>query len=96
MIINGKQSVNLKSGSIKSENHFKQLTVPFKIYADFECILMKIHSNSKNNNASYTEKYQNCVSFSFAYKVVCTDDKFSKPNVLFWEKMQSINLWKQL
>ena len=65
MIINGKQSVNLKSGSIKSENHFKQLTVPFKIYADFECILMKIHSNSKNNNASYTEKISKPCFFQF-------------------------------
>ena len=36
--INGKQTVKLKS-SIKFKNHFKQLTVPFKIYADFESIL---------------------------------------------------------
>ena len=34
LIINGKQSVKLKSGSIKYKNHFKQLAVPFKIYAD--------------------------------------------------------------
>ena len=31
--INGKQTVKLKSGSIKSKNHLKQLAVPFKIYA---------------------------------------------------------------
>ena len=35
--INGKLSVNLKSGSIKFKNHSKQLAVPFKIYADFQC-----------------------------------------------------------
>ena len=29
LIINGKQSVKLKSGSIKFKNHFKQLAVPF-------------------------------------------------------------------
>ena len=34
--INGKQSVRLKNGIIKFENCFKQLPVPFKIYADFE------------------------------------------------------------
>ena len=33
--INGKQSVNLKNGSIKFKIYFKQLTTPFKIYADF-------------------------------------------------------------
>ena len=26
---------NIKNGSIKFKNHFKELTVPFKIYADF-------------------------------------------------------------
>ena len=31
--INGKQTVKLESGSIKFKNHFKQLAVPFKIYA---------------------------------------------------------------
>ena len=35
--INGKQSVKLKRGSVSFENYFKQLPVPFKIYADFEC-----------------------------------------------------------
>ena len=30
--INGKQTVKLRSGSIKFKNHFKQLNVPFKIY----------------------------------------------------------------
>ena len=29
--INGKQSVKLRSGSIKFKNYFKQLAVPFKI-----------------------------------------------------------------
>ena len=35
--INGKQTVKLRSGSTKFKNNFKQLAVPFKIYADFEC-----------------------------------------------------------
>ena len=33
--INSKQSVNLEKRTIKFENYFKQLSVPFKIYADF-------------------------------------------------------------
>ena len=35
--INGKQTVKLRSGSIKFKNHFKQLAAPFKMHADFEC-----------------------------------------------------------
>ena len=38
LILNGKQSVKLKSSSISFKNYFKQLLVLFKIYADFECI----------------------------------------------------------
>ena len=54
--INGKQSVKLKSGSIKFKNYFKQIAVPFNIYADSECNLEKIHINNKDKNTSYTEK----------------------------------------
>ena len=42
MIINGKQDVNSKSGSISFKIYSKELPVPFKIYADFECILKKL------------------------------------------------------
>ena len=37
--INGKPSVKLEKGIIKFENYFKQIPVPFKIYAGFECNL---------------------------------------------------------
>ena len=33
------QSVKVEEGTIKFENYFKQIPVPFKIYADFECNL---------------------------------------------------------
>ena len=77
LIINGKQSVKLESTSISFKNCFKQLPVTFKIYADSECLLKGIKSSDKNNG-SCTEKYQDQISCSFAYKVVCIDNKFSK------------------
>ena len=40
--INGKQSIKLKSGSNKFKNHFEQLAVPFKIYADFEFLSKEV------------------------------------------------------
>ena len=42
LVIKGKQCVKLKRGTIKFKNYFKQLPVPFKNYADFECILKVI------------------------------------------------------
>ena len=45
--INGKQTVKLKSGSIKFKNCFKQLVVSFNIYADFESFLKGVRSSNK-------------------------------------------------
>ena len=43
--INGKQLVKLEKGIIKFENYFKQIPVPFQIYADFECNLKSVECN---------------------------------------------------
>ena len=71
LVVNGKQNVKLKSGSISFKNYFKQITVPFKIYAGFECIPKPFECNSTEcNNSSYTKKYQDHIPCSLAYKVV--------------------------
>ena len=36
-----------------------------------------------NDYFSYTKKYQDDIPCSFAYKVVCVDNKFSKDVVLY-------------
>ena len=77
--INGKQSVKLEEGIIEFENYFKQILAPFKIYADFECNLRGVESYE----GSYAKKYQDHVLCSFAYKVVCIDDRFTKPIVVY-------------
>ena len=63
-MINGKQSVKLKSGPISFKNYFKQLPVPFRIYADFVCLLKGVESSDKNNG-SYTEKMSRSYSLQF-------------------------------
>ena len=93
--INGKQTVKLRSDSIKFKNHFKQLAAPFKIYADFEYNVKGVKSNDRTYNTSYTKKYQAHIPYIFAHKIVCVDDKFSKPVVLTEEKIQSVNFLKQ-
>ena len=76
--INGKQSVKLKSESIKFNNRSKQIAVPFKIYPDFESVLKELKRINKDSNTSFTKKYQEHIPCSFAYKVVCIDDKLAK------------------
>ena len=41
LLINGAQNVKLEKGFISFRSYSKQIPVPFKIYADFECILKK-------------------------------------------------------
>ena len=83
--INGEQSVKLESGTIEFKNYFKQVAVSFKSYADFESLLKGFQINDREKNTSYTEKYQNHIpcSFAYKYKAVCIDDKFNKEAVLY-------------
>ena len=65
MKINDKQSVKLRSDSIKFRNYFKQLAVTFKSYADFESVLKRIYTDDRGNNASYTKKISGIYSLQF-------------------------------
>ena len=89
--INGAQFVRLEKGTIKFKNYFKQIPVPFKIYVDFESNLEGVEIYE----GFYSKKYQDHIPCSFAYKVVCTDDKFTKPLTVFRGEMLLLNLLKQ-
>ena len=52
--INGTQSVRLEKTTTEFKNYFKQIPVPFKIYADFECNL----KGAESSEGSYSKKYQ--------------------------------------
>ena len=77
--INGMQFVKVEEGIIKFENYFKQLMVPFKIYAHFECNL----ENVDIYKGSHTKKYHDHITCSYAYKVLYIDDRFSKFIVVY-------------
>ena len=79
MGINGARSVRLENGTIEFKNLFKQLLVPFYnlfwfwMYFKQCCKLWRF----------LLKKYQDHIPCSFAYKLVCVDDKFSKPIILY-------------
>ena len=77
--INDAQSVRLEKGTIDLKNFFRQIPVPFKVYAGFEGNL----KSTENYEGSYSKKYQDNIPCSFAYQLVCVDDKFTKPIVVF-------------
>ena len=80
--INKVQSVNVEEGIIEFKNYSKQLPVPLKIYMDFECNLC----DTEIYEGSYTKKYHDHVPCSYTFKVVCIDDRFSKPVVVYTGK----------
>ena len=44
----------------------------------FECL-----NSAENYEGPCSQKYEDCIPCSFAYKIVCIDDKFSKPTVVY-------------
>ena len=91
----GKQTVNLKSSFFEFKNYSRQIPASFKIYADFECILKSVKTNKKTSG-SYTEKCQDPIPCNFAYKLVCVDNKFSKPVVLYRGENAAYNFIKMM
>ena len=60
------------------------------MHADFECNLESVESYE----GSYSKKYQDHIPCSFAYKLVCVDDKFSNQLLFLEAEMQLMSLLK--
>ena len=67
-----------KSEYIRSKSFENKRKLPFMIYADFKSILVPEDDGIQNPDKSRTNKYQNHHAFSYCYKTLCVDDKFSK------------------
>ena len=62
IIINGEKAIEMPEKvkkMLKINNYYKQLPIPFVIYADFEAITEKVHRCRLNDDKSYSESYQN-------------------------------------
>ena len=68
-----------KGECVKFKNYERKIKSPFITYADFESISVPENNGKQNPEESYTSKYQKHIAFSYGYKLVCVDDKFSKP-----------------
>ena len=53
LLINSGQRVKLEKGFIEFNNFNKMIPAPFKIYADFECLLKEVDSGIHNDCFSY-------------------------------------------
>ena len=55
--------------TVRFKNYEWKIKSSFKIYADFKSILLPENNKKQNPDVSYTNKYQNHVSFIFGYKI---------------------------
>ena len=79
LLINGCQAVDYESGTIKFENYEKQVPITFKIYADTECFLKGTNSYEGEHTIKYQEHFPN----SIGAKLVCINDRFTLPAIIF-------------
>ena len=79
LLINDTQAIKYKTGTIKFSNFNKKNPIPFKIYADSECLLKRININK----GGYTKLYQKHIPNSIGAKLVCIDNRFTLPTKIF-------------
>ena len=88
---NGKQSVKLEKGTIKSENYFKQIPVPFIIYADFKCNLKSV----KCKEGTYTKNIKITFLVVLLIKLIALMIDLLNQQLFIEVKMQLMNLSRQ-
>ena len=65
---------------VRFKSFERKIKSPFMIYEDLEIILVPEDKGKQNPYKSYTKNIkQKHVAFRYGYKLVCVDDKFSKP-----------------
>ena len=67
-----------KGEYLKFKNYDRKTKPLFIIYANFEIILVPEDNGKQNPEESYTNKYHKDIAYSYGYKFVCVNDKFSK------------------
>ena len=68
-----------KKGEYVKFKYERKIKSPFIIYANFGSILGPQNNEKQNPEESYMNKHQKYIACSYGYKLVCVDDKFSKP-----------------
>ena len=61
------------------KNYHKQMKSPYVVYADFECVLKKIHGCEPSPQASFTVKTEKHEPCGFAYTIVRSDGALYGP-----------------
>ena len=79
--INGNQRIIMpkKVNMLNSKIMKKKSHGLYIIYANVQSILVAESNGKQNPEECYTSKYQGPIGCSYGYKLVCVNNKFSKP-----------------
>ena len=61
------------------KNYERKIKSLFIIYADVESVLAPDNNGKQKAEEFYANKYQKHIAFSYGFKLVCVNDKSSKP-----------------
>ena len=89
--LNGVQSAEVEQGIIEFQNYFKQIAVPFKIYAYFECNL----ENTEIYEGSYTKNIMIMLLVALLTKLFVLMINLVNQLLSIEVKIQHMNLLKQ-
>ena len=64
-------------------DYWKKDKIGFVIYADFETYCHRMDSCFPDDSKSNTTQTMHFEAFSFGYKVVCVNEQYSKPTVIY-------------
>ena len=73
LLVNGTEATIYETGTIKFKNFDKQIPIPFKIYANTECLLKRIDIPLDKQS----KLYQGQIPNSIGAKLLCIDDRFT-------------------
>ena len=87
--INCKQKIIMpkKGEFVKFKNYERKTRLLCKTYADFESILLPEDNGKQNSKESNMNNCQKHIACSFGCKLLCVDDKFGKPFIIYLAKM---------
>ena len=69
LVANGEQRVKLEAGHVEFKNYSNKMRVPFKIYADFECILKKCDASAGSYDSTWSVKECEHIPCGFGTKL---------------------------
>lgn len=81
---------------IEFDDFSKKMKVPFVVYCDFEAFARPLDTCHPNPNQSHTTPTVNYEACGYGYQVVCEDERYSKPPVIYRGPGACVHLLEQL